>query len=167
MLFRGRSCVDLYIEEKLNKPTVLMTYANYQTNIQLAHRVRLRNWPKKIKFAPPSTINIKAEVRLLLEALKDGECIWVSMTVEEVKILKNKLKEEGIQKKVRGTRKDKGGTHLVQKGKRKQTNENEDPSHDTRPVKKSKVKGKKKAQLPPRRATPLLDDTSDSDNDGL
>lgn len=142
-----------------------MSYVNYKTDIQLTYHVRLRGWPKNVKFAPPSTIGAKGHVRLLLDALRDGECVWVSMSTEEVKSMKDSLKEGGVQKKVRATRKDKGGTHKVQDGKRKKNNENADPTSDGRPAKRSKGKGGKKAQLPPQRpATPLFGEASDTDN---
>lgn len=153
-------------EEKLNKPTVHMSYANYRTDIKLAHRVQLEGWPKHVKFAPPSTIGSKAHIILLLDALKEGECIWVSLTPEEVSELKTELKNEA-QRKPRATRKDKGGTHKTQKGKRKRNDENEDPNHNDPPRKKAK-RTRKKTQLPPRRPeTPSPIDSSDDDIDGV
>lgn len=168
MLFFGIVMVLTHVVgEKLNKSTIQMSYANYDTDIRLVHRVQLRGWPENIKFVPPSTITTKATILLLRDALRDGECIWVNMTTQQVNELKARLKEEGWKPKQRATRKDKGGTHNTKKGKRKRNDENEDPNQGSRPAKKAKTKGKKKSQLPPmqRAPTPSLDDISDSDED--
>lgn len=155
------------VEEKLNKPTVHMSYTNYDIDIKLTHCVQLRGWPTQVDFVPPSTITPKAKVLLLLDALKVGECIWVSMTTQQTASLKSELKERG-QRKSRATRKDKGGTHNIQKGrKRKGNDENQDPNDSGPPTKKTKTARKKKTtQLPPqRRKTSPLVDSSDNDDD--
>lgn len=110
------------VGEKLNKPSVHMSYTNYDVDIKLAHHVRLRGWPKQVNFAPPSSITLKAKVLLLLDALKKGNCIWVSMTTQEIAHLKSELKDTS-QRKTRGPRKDKGGTHNIQKGRKCKRND--------------------------------------------
>ncbi len=116
-LYGGSRLITEYwatTEIKLNKPTAHMSYANYDADIRLCHRVQLRGWPNSVKFAPPATITAKADILLLLDSLKEGECIWVTMTTQEVTDLKTQLKN-GAQRKPRATRKDKGGTHKTQK----------------------------------------------------
>lgn len=137
-----------------------MSYANYDSDIKLVHHVQLRGWPESIKFAPPATITAKRDVLLLRDTLKEGECIWVSMTTQEVGDLRNKLKDGG-QRKPRATRKDKGGTHKVCKEKRKKNDENE-PDHEGRPAKRKRTR---KTQLPPQRPPTPPGDSSDSGGD--
>lgn len=105
---------------------------------------------------------------LLLDALKEGNCIWVSMTTQEIAHLKSELKDTS-QRKTRAPRKDKGGTHNIQKGrKRKRNDENQDLNDDGPPAKKAKVRRKKVVQLPPQRLeTPPPVDSSNDDSDGV
>jgi hypothetical protein len=86
-------------------------------------------------------------ITLLLQALKVGECTWVSMTAQEINDLKAELKDKLAKK--RASRSDIGGTHK-KFNKCKQNDENvEVRDEEERPTKRNKGKGKAKGQLPP------------------
>jgi hypothetical protein len=137
-----------YAEEKLNKSDVQTSYSysKYNTDIHLIHWVQLCGWPARVAFQPPSRISSKSDIIILQQALKDGECVWVLMTAQEVNDLWVELKDKPRKKQER--RSDAGGTHK-KSGKCKR-NENTNPDEgEERLAKQSKGKGKAKGQVPP------------------
>ena len=60
-----------------------MNYVNYDTSIVERYKVKLRGWPSGVKFTNPSEIGTMNEIRALRDALKNGECIWVSLSKRE------------------------------------------------------------------------------------
>lgn len=103
---------------------------------------------------------------MLLQALKDGECTWVTMSSLEVSQLVQELKAR--EKKERAPRKDKGGTH-AKGGKRKRRDENDDPAVATKqPAKRARGRRKEssKSQLPPMaRPQSRAEEESSSENE--
>ena len=57
-----------------------MCYVNYEIDIVTKHKVELVGWPASIKFANPSEIGTIEDIRKLRQALKVGECKWISQS---------------------------------------------------------------------------------------
>lgn len=60
-----------------------MSYIKYEHDIMLKLGVKLVGWPPGVPFASPSTIGTVGDVRVLREALKCGECHWVTLSRRE------------------------------------------------------------------------------------
>jgi hypothetical protein len=91
-----------------------MQYTDYEAKIKTAYHVELIGWPSSVKFCAPCYITTVNEVRILLEALKNGNCRWHKMSQNQV----DKQAEKEIVVKTRAPRKDKG----VKRGPRKRPN---------------------------------------------
>ncbi|KAJ3564062.1 hypothetical protein NP233_g8540 [Leucocoprinus birnbaumii] len=153
-------------EEKVGKSTIQMAYSRYDVEIRLAHCVELQGWPTGVPFTSPSSISSKGHIMLLHDALRDGDCVWASMSTQAVADLKKHLQENGTLTKKHATRKDKGGTHAKQQqSKQKATDENQDPSEGIPPPqKKHRAQGLKAQLLPLQMTQPTVSDGSESDD---
>ncbi|KAJ7588996.1 hypothetical protein C8J56DRAFT_1049936 [Mycena floridula] len=85
---------------------ISMSYANYDTNIVLSHKVQLVGWPALVPFAPPSTFERSEHVRDLLAVLRSGECRWRNAERKDLELAKKEV--ENKPKKVRARRSDQG-----------------------------------------------------------
>ncbi|KAH7904911.1 hypothetical protein BJ138DRAFT_1118963 [Hygrophoropsis aurantiaca] len=63
---------------------VSMNYDNYDTVIVKNLHIKLVGWPKDVPFSSPSKIYTIAEMRTLRDALKYGDCHWVTLSAKEV-----------------------------------------------------------------------------------
>lgn len=101
-----------------------MNYQNYETSIVEVYHVKLVGWPEGVPFGNPSTFPSNDLVRLLKQALEDGECKWIKLTERQQKEHRDALaakRKAGVVVGVkRKTRSDKGGVHNSSgKGRRK------------------------------------------------
>jgi len=67
------------IDKILNRSNIAMSYSNYDLAIRSIHKVELHGWPLGIKFTSPSNVGALAEIKILHDAIKSGECTWVAM----------------------------------------------------------------------------------------
>ncbi|KAH7904899.1 hypothetical protein BJ138DRAFT_1018479 [Hygrophoropsis aurantiaca] len=63
---------------------ISMNYDNYETAIMKTLHVKLIGWPKDVPFCSPWKIYTIAEMKTLRDALKYGDCYWVTMSAREV-----------------------------------------------------------------------------------
>ncbi|KAG6876904.1 hypothetical protein C0992_011402 [Termitomyces sp. T32_za158] len=101
--------------------TIKMNYLNYDTAIVKKYHVHLVGWPARLTFGSPSNISTLDDVRLLHSALKNGQCKWMFLAVEERKEHDQKLANawgEGVViGKKRKERSDKGKPRIKDKGR--------------------------------------------------
>ena len=57
-----------------------MCYVKYEQDIISKHKVELVGWPAAIKFSNPSEIGTVEEIRKLRQALKVGDCKWITQS---------------------------------------------------------------------------------------
>ncbi|KAH7905210.1 hypothetical protein BJ138DRAFT_1018023 [Hygrophoropsis aurantiaca] len=61
---------------------VSMNYDNYDTAIVKNLHVKLVGWPKEVPFSSPSKIYTVGDMRTLRDALKYGDCHWVTLSAK-------------------------------------------------------------------------------------
>ena len=116
-----------------------MSYSNYDLAIRSSYKVELHGWPLGIKFTSPSNVSALAEIKILHEAIKSGECTWMAINRAQVAELAEKTKGELVKK--RATHSDKGkkcGQRSM--GKRKDK-ENGSDNEEQPPQKKPRQPG--------------------------
>lgn len=96
----------------MKRRNVLMSYRYYDTDIRARWKVKLHVWPFGVRFIAPGQITTMGEIRILHEALSNGECRWVSMSQSEISELATQLKETPVVK--------------TRKSRKRKTNENPD-----------------------------------------
>jgi hypothetical protein len=85
-----RTVSDTIIETAAGVIVPKMYYVNFADKITRVYHVVLRNWPLD-HFCPPATLTSKAELQLLLNALKTCECHFVKLNREEILMLEDFL----------------------------------------------------------------------------
>ena len=75
--------LDATLRENKYKAKVTMNYENYEGKIVERYGVALQGWPCG-EIRNPSKVGSHQEVTKLLEALKSGECRWVTLSDEEI-----------------------------------------------------------------------------------
>ncbi|KAJ7586952.1 hypothetical protein C8J56DRAFT_1051247 [Mycena floridula] len=115
---RKKSCAAIILSNLAyitRSKDIQMSYANYDQDMIVAHKIHLIGWPLHVRFSAPSTLTRSGDVRDLLEALESGACRWAKVTKKE---LDAAIARVAIQEpKERQKRSDAGGTHVKRKKK--------------------------------------------------
>ncbi|KAJ7577149.1 hypothetical protein C8J56DRAFT_1061301 [Mycena floridula] len=119
---RKKACATMILSNLLyitHSKDIQMSYANYDREMVIAHKVHLIGWPPHVPFAAPSTLTRSGDVRDLLEALESGACHWEKVNKKQLDAARARVEAEPPKK--RSERSDAGGTHRKSKGKQKRS----------------------------------------------
>ncbi|KAJ7585923.1 hypothetical protein C8J56DRAFT_891783 [Mycena floridula] len=117
---RKKACATIILSNLVyitRSKDIQMSYANYDRNMIITHKVHLIGWPTHVPFGAPSTLTCSGDVRSLLEALETGSCHWEKVTKKQLDAAKGRVELEPPKK--RRERSDVRGTHAKRKAKRK------------------------------------------------
>ncbi|KAJ6525390.1 hypothetical protein B0H19DRAFT_1276185 [Mycena capillaripes] len=101
------------LNRMIKRKGVKMSYSKYETDIKMAWKVKIMNWPANIPFVRPSLLGTNDRVRRICSLVRSGEIHWEYMDLEEIRELEADLehrREEGTLN-TRKTRADKGKKH--------------------------------------------------------
>lgn len=97
----------------IKRKGVKMSYSKYETDIKMAWKVKIMNWPTNVPFVRPSLLGTNDRVRRICSLVRSGQIHWEYMDLEEIHELEADLerrREEGTLN-ARKTRADKGKKH--------------------------------------------------------
>ncbi|KAJ7585885.1 hypothetical protein C8J56DRAFT_1052244 [Mycena floridula] len=138
---RKKACATIILSNLVyitRSKDIQMSYANYDRNMIITHKVHLIGWPTHVPFGAPSTLTRSGDVRSLLEALETGSCHWEKVTKKQLDAAKGRVELEPPKK--RRERSDVGGTHAKRKAKRKAVEvEHDDDEEDAGQSKRQKT----------------------------
>lgn len=112
--------------------TLKMSYAQYDTDIKLAWKVKIVGWPEGIPFVKPSELGSNDRVRRICSAVRSGQIRWVYMELEEIRELEadiERRREEGTLNP-RKERADKGKRHKSSRRRRADEDEEDDEGNN-------------------------------------
>ncbi|KAJ7849680.1 hypothetical protein B0H14DRAFT_3452382 [Mycena olivaceomarginata] len=110
-----------------------MSYANFDTLIKLAWKVKLIGWPDDIPFVKPSDLGSSDCVRRICSMVRSSQIHWVYLKLDEITELKADIERRraaGTLHKVRKQRTDKGKKRKSTTGghRRKDADDEDDTS---------------------------------------
>ncbi|KAJ7586933.1 hypothetical protein C8J56DRAFT_1165142 [Mycena floridula] len=117
---RKKACAAIILSNLvyiMRTKDIQMSYANYDREIVVAHKVHLIGWPGQVPFGAPSSLTRTGDIRDLLDALQSGACRWAKVSKKELDDAKSRVAAE-VPKR-RQKRSDTGGTHVKTTGKKK------------------------------------------------
>lgn len=126
-------------------PTALMQYTNYEEDIVQRHGIELQGWTYE-RFVNPSELSSAlGPLRILLGAIKNGDCKFVKLSAEELRKRKARYKakvDSGEIKARKRKRRSDYGTKKKGKGKEVANDDDiEDESDDARSKKRQRSTG--------------------------
>jgi hypothetical protein len=99
---------------KNKKLKIKMSYANFDTDIKMAWKVKLVGWPDDIPFVKPSELGSGDRVRRICSMVRSSQIHWVYLGLDEIAELEADIERRraaGTLHKARKPRADKGGKH--------------------------------------------------------
>ncbi|KAH9929137.1 hypothetical protein B0H21DRAFT_826223 [Amylocystis lapponica] len=125
-----RDKINTMLVNITGKKKAQMNYVNYEKEIVLKYGVELHGWTHE-KFANPSNLSTSVSpLRILLDAIEQGECRFVRLTATERAAKEKDYDRRAAAGEVpkRKKRKDAGGKHVSQGKKRARPERGDDSS---------------------------------------
>jgi hypothetical protein len=113
-----------------------MNYDNYTKAIVRAWGWGLDGWPSGVPFKRMSKQSTISHVRAIYDALKAGTCKWIKLATKEkqdehIQDFEENVVQGEVVEKVRKTRKDKGGSHVVRNPRKSRTSKKDGSGADS------------------------------------
>jgi hypothetical protein len=118
--------------EITGNPSALMQYTNYEEDIVQRYGIELQGWTYE-RFVNPSELSTAiGPLRILLGAIKNGDCKFVKLSAKELRKRLEKYKEKVDAGEIRARkRKRRSDYGTKKKGKGKETVDDDDTEDST------------------------------------